>query len=243
VTDGGLCASFARKASSTRRSATRAELKLNVAGAGADRPLWWPGKEAPAHLDGSMTGDYGCDPFSLSVDPEMRSWMVQAELQHCRWAMLGFLGAVGAELMTKEGLIDAPQWFEAGAGTFFTDGWTLVGIQMLLMSWAEGRRWMDMTNPGSVNADPLFGADSGYVCTGSEVGYPGGKWFDPLGMTASKDKYEELKLKEIKNGRLAMVAWIGLAAQASATKEGPLDNWIAHIQSPSAENLFQTIYK
>ena len=50
------------------------------------------------------------------VDPEMRSWMVQAELQHCRWAMLGFLGAVGAELMTKEGLIDAPQWFEAGAG-------------------------------------------------------------------------------------------------------------------------------
>lgn len=31
----------------------------------------------------------------------MRKWMVQAELQHCRWAMLGFLGAVGAELMTK----------------------------------------------------------------------------------------------------------------------------------------------
>ena len=78
-------------------------------------------------------------------------------------------------------------------------------MQMLLMSWAEGRRWMDITNPGSVNADPLFGASSGYVCTGSEVGYPGGKWFDPLGLTASKEKYEVLKLKEIKNGRLAMV--------------------------------------
>lgn len=78
-------------------------------------------------------------------------------------------------------------------------------MQMLLMSWAEGRRWMDITNPGSVNADPLFGESSGYVCTGSEVGYPGGKWFDPLGLTASKEKYEVLKLKEIKNGRLAMV--------------------------------------
>lgn len=49
-----------------KRVAATAELKLNVAGAGPDRPLWFPGKEAPEHLDGSMTGDYGCDPFSLS---------------------------------------------------------------------------------------------------------------------------------------------------------------------------------
>lgn len=230
-------------AQATRRSAARAELKLNVAGAGAERPLWWPGKEAPEHLDGTLTGDYGCDPFSLSVDPGMRSWMVQAELQHARWAMLGFLGATGAELMTKEGLINAPLWFDAGEVEYFTDANTLVAIQLLFFAWAEGRRWMDMTNPGSVNADPLFGASSGYVCTGTEVGYPGGKWFDPFGLADDKEKYEVLKLKEIKNGRLCMIAWVGMAAQASATKEGALDNWLAHIQDPSANTLFTTLYK
>uniref|UniRef100_A0A7S3UC46 Chlorophyll a-b binding protein, chloroplastic n=1 Tax=Picocystis salinarum TaxID=88271 RepID=A0A7S3UC46_9CHLO len=154
--------------------------------------------------------------------------------------MLGFLGAVGAELMTKEGLIDAPLWFDAGKTEFFTDSWTLLGMQMLLMSWAEGRRWMDITNPGSVNADPLFGESSGYVCTGSEVGYPGGKWFDPLGLTASKEKYEVLKLKEIKNGRLAMLCTIALYAQYAATGVGPLDNLGAHLADPWNNNIITT---
>ena len=60
--------------------------------AGADRPLWFPGNPAPAHLDGKLAGDFGFDPLNLGEDPETLRWMVQAELQNGRWAMLGVAG-------------------------------------------------------------------------------------------------------------------------------------------------------
>lgn len=52
---------------------------------------------------------------------------------------------------------------------------------------------------------------------GNEPGYPGGI-FDPLGY--SKGNLAELKLKEIKNGRLAMLAFAGFCAQAYTTGGG-----------------------
>lgn len=33
-----------------------------------------------------------------------------------------------------------------------------------------------------------------------------------------------MRVREIKNGRLAMVAWLGFAAQAAATRQGPAHN-------------------
>ena len=44
----------------------------------------------------------------------------------------------------------------------------------------------------------------------------GGILFDPLGLSASVESFEDMKVKEIKNGRLAMVAWVAWFAQVRA---------------------------
>ena len=44
-------------------------------------------------------------------------------------------------------------------------------------------------------------------------------------------------MKEMKHSRLAMVAWLGFAAQAW-TGKGPLQNLLDFVRDPAHENLF-----
>jgi|TARA_B100000683_G_scaffold58925_2_gene56871 hypothetical protein len=214
---------------------TAASRQSVVVSANADRPVWYPGKAPAAHLDGSLPGDYGFDPLSLSADPEMKKWMVQAELQHARWAMLGVAGAVAPELLTKIGTADLPNWAEAPNYDYWAPAGPLFFIQMAMFNWAEIRRWQDMKNPGSVNTDPLFGYNSND--TNTDVGYPKGL-FDKLNYAKDEKVTAELKQKEIKNGRLAMVAFAGIVVQYCATGVGPLENLAAHMANPGTVSVF-----
>ncbi|XP_022929235.1 photosystem I chlorophyll a/b-binding protein 6, chloroplastic isoform X1 [Cucurbita moschata] len=201
-----------------------------------DRPLWFPGSTPPEWLDGSLPGDFGFDPLGLGSDPELLKWFAQAELMHARWAMLAVAGILLPEWFESLGLIQNFSWYDAGTREYFADPTTLLVAQLGLMGWVEGRRWADMVNPGSVDVDLKLPHKKKPT---PDVGYPGGFWFDPMMWgRGSPEPVMVLRTKEIKNGRLAMLAFVGLWFQAIYTGQGPLENLAAHVADPGHCNIF-----
>lgn len=97
---------------------------------------------------------------------------------------------------------------------------TLIWIEVLLIGYIEFQR--------NAELDP------------EKRLYPGGKFFDPLGLAADPEKKATLQLAEIKHARLAMVAFLGFAVQAAATGKGPLNNWATHLSDPLHTTIIDT---
>jgi len=195
----------------------------------ARQAAWAPGAEAPAHLDGSLPGDFGFDPLGLGKDPEKLKWNRQAELVHARFAMLATAGILGQELLSNIGIVPSKgvAWYDAGEFSYFANAGVLFVTQLFFMGYAENRRYNDILKPGSVNVDPLFSENK---LPDGELGYPGGI-FDPFDYSTGAE-FKELQVKEIKNGRIAMMAMLGYYAQAAVVGGTPLSNWTTHIASP-----------
>jgi hypothetical protein len=202
-------------------------------------------------------GDYTDLPWPNWADgkspDEIAKWQ-EREVIHARWAMLGTAGAWSAEQGT------GIPWFKAGAyctaddctalnttfpgqviglapeGSGLPSFYAVAAFEIVAIGLAEAYR-TGLIDP----AFPEF-----------EVGdtHPGER-FDPLGLGSDPAKLEELKLKEIKNGRLAMFAWLGYIVQAFVTNPGsdlpsysdgavgPYANWQAHVADPIGDNLWK----
>ncbi|MQL41232.1 hypothetical protein EI012_25235 [Escherichia coli] len=233
-----------------------------------DRPLWYPGAKAPEWLDGSLVGDYGFDPFGLgkpaeylqfdldSLDQNLAKNLAgdvigtrtevadvkstpfqpysevfglqrfrECELIHGRWAMLATLGALTVEWLTgvtwqdagKVELVEGSSYLGQPLPFSIT---SLIWIEALVIGYIEFQRNSEL--------DP------------EKRLYPGGKFFDPLGLASDPEKKATLQLAEIKHARLAMVAFLGFAVQAAATGKGPLNNWATHLSDPLHTTIIDT---
>ncbi|KAL2343785.1 hypothetical protein Fmac_005070 [Flemingia macrophylla] len=191
--------------------------------AAAPKKSWIPAVKGggnfidPEWLDGSLPGDYGFDPLGLGKDPAFLKWYREAELIHGRWAMAAVVG-----IFIGQAWSGVP-WFEAGADPNaiapFSFG-SLLGTQLLLMGWVESKRWVDFFNPDSQSvewATPWSRTAENFGNSTGDQGYPGGKFFDPLGFAGTirdgvyipdTEKLERLKLAEIKHARIAMLAML-----------------------------------
>ncbi|CAD7702973.1 unnamed protein product [Ostreobium quekettii] len=175
----------------------------------ADRPMWYPGATPPDHLDGTMAGDYGFDPLALGANENLLPWFREAELMNGRFAMVAVPGIIMTELL------GFGNFWEAGANVQSPLSLqALIGLQVVIMGALEYKRFEIFKKTG-------------------ECGLLGFAPFDPMGM-----KSEETMVKEVKNARLGMLAFIGFCSQAAVQGKGPVACFAAHIKDPLHENIY-----
>ncbi|KAL2319165.1 hypothetical protein Fmac_033041 [Flemingia macrophylla] len=230
---------------------------------GEDRPYWLGpiSYEYPSYLTGELPGDYGFDIAGLGKDPVALQKNFNFEILHSRWAMLASVGALIPEILDLSGAFHfvEPVWWRVGYSKLKGDTLDYLGIPGLHFAGSQG-----VVVIAVCQALLMLRYVSGDMCSiydfrfaarycgiealeplgiylPGDINYPGGALFDPLNLSNDPEAFEELKVKEIKNGRLAMVAWLGFYVQAALTGKGPVQNLIDHISDPFHNNFLDSL--
>merc|ERR1711988_156106 len=136
----------------------------------------------------------GFDPLGFSEILPM-DWLREAELKHCRVAMLAFVGFIFTDFYTLPGFeyttLEAHDACVAAGGM----------SQILL--------WVGLLEViSAISIDQML-RGSGRA--------PGDYGFDPIGFATDPAKLADLQMKELANGRLAMFGFAGFVTQSVLT--------------------------
>eukprot|EP00892_Ulva_mutabilis_P008083 jgi/Ulvmu1/5647/UM231_0010.1 len=239
--EGGRPATTSSKSKTTSSKSRIVRVPNNPAVAefyGPNRRFYLPDMEPPAWLDGTMAGDHGCDFLGICSDTRTIDQFRRGEVMNGRFAMLGTVGMLVPEILASNGVegIKGARWFETGSAML--NGETLnyfgtpipINLQGVIITnaalvfLAEWFRWQEFAPGYEPNCDDTL--------------YPGGP-FDPLGLAdTDADTLKLLKVNEVRNGRLAKTAFLGMVWQAYITRKGPWENLQDHIRDPFNNNIF-----
>ncbi|XP_061972247.1 chlorophyll a-b binding protein 7, chloroplastic isoform X3 [Populus nigra] len=219
---------------------------------GEERPRWLGpiSYQYPTYLRGELPGDYGFDVAGLAEDPVAFQTYFNFEILHARWAMLAALGALIPEVLDLSVCINLQEIFvfkDIPNSLFLGDTLDYLGIPGLHFAGGQGVlviafcQAILMVGPEYARYCGIEALEPLGIYLPGDINYPGGILFDPLNLSKDPVSFEELKVKEIKNGRLAMVAWLGFYIQAALTGKGPIENLVEHISDPLHHNLFSTL--
>ena len=171
-------------------------------------------------LDGTLAGDYGFDPFFLSSIPKNFAgfiqppsweetkglptiyWMREAEVKHSRVAMLAVIGWIatdfGLRLPFSQFSTEAiPSGYNAHDILVAQGTMTVMLLAVGLIEFCSAASLVEVSKGESDRAAGNFGLDGG--------------------MFKGKDEkfIKNMETKEINNGRLAMLAFGGIATQTA----------------------------
>jgi len=137
--------------------------------------------------------------FATDVDKAKLLYFREAEIKHGRICMSASLGFLVAERFHPlyGGNIDVPSVF-APTDSRLETFWVALVLLSGGVEYASSERLQALGDGGE----------------------PGDLGYDPLGLLPTDpDELEEIQNKEILNGRLAMVSWLGMIAEELVTKE------------------------
>lgn len=173
----------------------------------------------PPNLDGSMAGDVGFDPAGFSNNPpkqwliggEERSlkWYREAEIVHGRVAMLAFLGFI------------VPGWFHLPGNPAIgvpADTFAELNPYKALTTVPPEGLWQITLIIFGIELQRIKRVIRGDKEPG-DLGL-GQTGFNPFNFQYTEEEYFEKQVQEIKHGRLAMFASLGLLLQAKVSGLG-----------------------
>lgn len=191
-----------------------------------------PFDKYPVGLDGTLPGDVGFDPAGFAANPP-KTWLIggegnslkwyqEAEIVHSRVAMLAVVGWITPEFFHLPGNEDV------GVNAFAETN----PFKALSTVPASGL-WQISAAIFAIEFFRIKNVIRGDREAG-DLGLGQKGTINPFGFNYSDEEYFAMQTREIKNGRLAMVAIIGMFLQCAVTGEGVISQLGGAFTGPAA---------